>query len=95
MTAEGGLAALWGKAGRRSLDRSALVEATKQLTRALDQIATLPPTPALRREQIKFEVALANASISTKGFAAPETKASLDRARSLIEQAQALGVETA
>jgi len=68
MTAEGGLAALWGKAGRRSLDRSALVEATKQLTRALDQIATLPPTPALRREQIKFEVALANASINTQGL---------------------------
>ena len=30
--------------------RSALVEAVEQLTRALDQIATLPTTPALRRE---------------------------------------------
>ena len=46
-------AGLWGKAGQRSLDRSALVEAAEQLTRALDQIATLPATPALRREQIK------------------------------------------
>ena len=35
-------ASLWGKAGQRSLDRSALVEAVEQLTRALDQIATLP-----------------------------------------------------
>ena len=43
-------AGLWGKAGQRSLDRSALVEATAQLTRALAQIATLPGTPALRRE---------------------------------------------
>ena len=43
-------AALWGKAGQRSLARSALVEAAEQLTRALDQIAALPATPALRRE---------------------------------------------
>ena len=34
-------ARLWGKAGQRSLERSALVEAIAQLTRALDQIATL------------------------------------------------------
>ena len=34
-------AGLWGKAGQRSLERSALVEAVEQLTRALDQIATL------------------------------------------------------
>ena len=40
----------WGKAGQRSLERSALVEAAEQFTRALDQIATLPGTPALRRE---------------------------------------------
>jgi predicted ATPase len=39
-------ALLWGKAGQRSLARSALVEAVEQLTRALDQIATLPATPA-------------------------------------------------
>ena len=51
-------AGLWGKAGQRSLERSALVEAVEQLTRALDQIATLPATPALRREQIKLQVAL-------------------------------------
>ena len=55
-------AGLWGKAGQRSLERSALVEAAEQLTRALDQIATLPATPALRREQIKLQVALINPS---------------------------------
>jgi predicted ATPase len=31
----------WGKAGQRSLERSALVEAAAQFTRALDQIAAL------------------------------------------------------
>jgi predicted ATPase len=41
----------WGKAGRRSLERSALVEAVSQFTRALDQITSLPATPARRSEQ--------------------------------------------
>jgi class 3 adenylate cyclase/predicted ATPase len=84
-------AGLWGKAGQRSLDRSALVEAAEQLTRALDQIATLPSTAALRREQIKLQIGLANALMHTKGYASLETKASLDQARSLIERAEAAG----
>ena len=84
-------AALWGKAGQRSLERSALVEAVAQLTRALDQIAALPATPALRREQIKLQVALITPLIHVKGLAAPETKAAAERARLLIEQAEALG----
>ena len=81
----------WGKAGQRSLERSALVEAVEQFTRALDQIATLPATPALRREQIKLQVALITPLIHVKGYAAPETKAAAERARLLIEQAEALG----
>ena len=68
-------AGLWGKAGQRSLERSALVEAVAQLTRALDQIATLPATPALRREEIKLQVALITPLIHVKGYAAPETNA--------------------
>ena len=84
-------AGLWGKAGQRSLERSALVEAAEQLTRALAQIATLPATPALRREQIKLQVALITPLIHVKGYAAPETKAAAERARLLIEQAEALG----
>ena len=84
-------AALWGKAGRLSLARSALVEAAEQLTHALDQIVALPATTALRREQIKLQIVLTNALMYTKGFAAPETAASLEQTRSLLEQAEALG----
>ena len=84
-------AGLWGKAGQRSLARSALVEAVEQLTRALDQIATLSATPALRREEIKLQVAVINSLFHVKGYAAPETKAAAERARLLIEQAEALG----
>ena len=83
-------AGLWGKAGRRSLGRSALAEAVAQFTRALDQIAALPATPALRQEQIKFQVALANTVMNVKGYAAPDAQAALERARAYIEEAQAL-----
>jgi class 3 adenylate cyclase/predicted ATPase len=81
----------WGKAGQRSLARSALVEAAEQLKRALDQIATLPATPTLRREEIKLQTTLVNALTWVKGYAALETKAAAERARLLIEQAEALG----
>jgi class 3 adenylate cyclase/predicted ATPase len=84
-------AQLWGKAGQRSLARSALVEAIVLLTRALDQIATLPATRALRREQIKLQVALINPLTHIRGYAAPETKTATEQARLLIEQAEALG----
>ena len=84
-------AALWGKAGQRSLERSALVEAVEQLTRALGLIGTLPTTAALRREEIKLQVALITPLVHVKGYAAPETKAAAARACRLIEQAEALG----
>jgi predicted ATPase len=65
-------AGLWGKAGQQSLARSALMEASAQLTRALAQIAALPGTAVVRREQIKLQVALVNALMPTKGYAAPD-----------------------
>jgi class 3 adenylate cyclase/predicted ATPase len=84
-------ALLWGKAGQRSLARSALEEAVEQLQRALDQIATLPGTPAVRSEQIKLQVALVNALMHVKGYAAPEPTAAVEQARQFIERAEALG----
>ena len=80
---QGGTAVSWR--------RSALVEAAAQLTRALEQIATLPGTAALRREQIKLQVALITPLMHVKGYAAAETKAAAEQARLLIEQAEALG----
>jgi class 3 adenylate cyclase/predicted ATPase len=84
-------ASLWGEAGQRSLARSALVEAVEQLKRALAQIATLSGTPALRREQIKLQVALITPLMHVKGYAAPETKAAAEQAHLLIQQAESLG----
>jgi DNA-binding winged helix-turn-helix (wHTH) protein/tetratricopeptide (TPR) repeat protein len=84
-------AGLWGKAAQRSLERSALVEAVALFTRALDQVASLPATPALRAEQTKLQVGLAIALYHTKGFSSVETQAAFNQARAMIEQAEALG----
>jgi class 3 adenylate cyclase/predicted ATPase len=84
-------ARLWGKAGQRSQERSALAEAAEQLSQALAQIATLPSTSDLRREQIILHVALLNTLMHVKGYGAPETKAAVAQVRALIEQAERLG----
>jgi hypothetical protein len=81
---------LWYKAGQRSQQRSALVEAVEQFKRPLDQIATLPSTPALRRMRIDLQVALISPLVHVKGYGAPETKAAVERARLLLEEVDAL-----
>jgi class 3 adenylate cyclase/predicted ATPase len=82
---------LWGKAGHRSLARSALIEAIEQLTRALAQIATLPARPAQRRDEIRLQVELITPTMHVKGYAAPETKAVVERANLLIKEAERVG----
>ena len=79
-------AGLWGKAGQRSLARSALLEGAEQLKRALDQIATLPATPALRREEIKLQVAFGNALTLTGDFV--DGKEHFDRALAIYDPAE-------
>jgi hypothetical protein len=67
-----------------------MTKAVLEAQREGDQISELPSTPALRREQIKLQVALISPVIHVKGFAAPETKAAVERARLLIEQVEAM-----
>jgi class 3 adenylate cyclase/predicted ATPase len=84
-------AGLWGKAGQRSLERSALVEAVALFTRALDQVESLPSTPVLRSQQINLQVGLATALYHAKGPAAAETIAAFNQARVVIERAESSG----
>jgi predicted ATPase len=77
---------LWGKAGQRSLARAALLEGTEQLKRALDEIATLPATPALRGEETKLEVAFANALALTGDLVGG--KEHYDRALAIYDPAE-------
>ena len=76
----------WGRAGQRSMARYALVEGAEQLKRALDQIATLPATPDLRREEIKLEVAFANALTLTGDVL--DGKEHYDRALAIYDPAE-------
>ena len=79
-------AGLWGKAGQRSLARAALLEGAEQLKRALDQIATLPATPALRREEIRLQVAFGNALTLMGDFV--DGKEHFDRALAIYDPAE-------
>ena len=51
----------------------------------------LPPSAKRRRDEIKLQVAVITPLIHVKGYAAQETKAAVDRAHLLIEEAEALG----
>ena len=76
----------WRTAGQRSLARSALLEGVEQLRRALDQIATLPATPALRGEEIMLHVAFANALALTGDLVGG--KEHYDRALAIYDPAE-------
>jgi class 3 adenylate cyclase/predicted ATPase len=88
--AEAGLteksANFWGKAGQRSVGRSAMVEAAAQFQKGLDQLALLPEIPERQRRKLEFWVALGGALTAVKGQGAPETGDAYTSARQLWEQ---------
>src|SRR5262249_18434638 len=63
-----------------------LLEGAEQLKNALDQIATLPTTPALRRVEIKLEVAFGNALAFMGDFVG--SKEHYDRALAIYDPAE-------
>ena len=67
------------------------METVDQFRKALELIAALPPTPALRRERMNVRAALITPLMHVKGHSAPETRAAAEEARRLIEEAEALG----
>jgi predicted ATPase len=76
----------WGKAGRRSIARSAMAEAAAQLQMGLDQLALLPDGAERQRQELELRSALGTALQTVKGFASPETGRAYARARELWEQ---------
>ena len=84
-------AGLWGKAGQRSLARSALVEATASYAARLPRLRPCPARRLSVASRSSSRSRLRTLSMHTKGYAAPETKASVEQARLYIEQAEALG----
>jgi class 3 adenylate cyclase/predicted ATPase len=78
--------AYWGRAGRRSAARSALVEAAAQFQKGLDQLALLLDNPERQRQEFEFRSALGVVLSAVKGHSAPETGHAYARARELWEQ---------
>jgi class 3 adenylate cyclase/predicted ATPase len=76
----------WGKAGRRSVARSAMAEAAAQLQKGLDQLALLSDSPERQLQEIGLCSALGTVLQAVKGHAAPETGNVYARARKLWEQ---------
>jgi predicted ATPase len=84
--------AFWGKAGQKSVARSAMAEAAAQLQKRLDQLALLPDIPARRQQELEFSSALGAVLNVVKGSAAPETGQAYARAGAVGTARFPLGV---
>jgi class 3 adenylate cyclase/predicted ATPase len=73
----------FGRAGQRSLARSAMIEAIAQLRKGLDLLVTLPDEPARWRLELDLQSTLGAALVAAKGNSATETGAAYIRAREL------------
>ncbi len=73
----------WGKAGERSLRRSAFVEAIGHFRRASDCAGSLPDVPAVRHIRLRLQIACGNALAASRGSHDAETTATFARAREL------------
>jgi class 3 adenylate cyclase/predicted ATPase len=75
----------WLRAGKQSLARSAMTEASAQLQKGLDLLARLPDGPGRRQLELDLQIALGRALIATMGYSAPTVAATFARARALAE----------
>jgi predicted ATPase len=73
----------WSSAGRKSLARSAMVEAAAQFQKGLELLPGLPDGPDREQQELELQSALGRALVASKGSAAPEAYA---RARTLCER---------
>ena len=76
----------WNRAGRKSLARSAMIEAAAQFQSSLKLLQALPDGPERQRQELELQGGLGRALIASKGPAAPETGAAYVRARTLCQK---------
>ena len=76
----------WQRAGQRALARSAMAEAAAQLATGLTVLASLPGGIRRQRRELGLQLALGQASLAAKGFAAPETGRAYARASELCRE---------
>jgi tetratricopeptide (TPR) repeat protein len=73
-------------AGQRAAARSAMVEAERHYTRALQLLSELAESVDRDRRELELARTLAQVLMVTRGFAAPETRGAAERARDLAEK---------
>jgi class 3 adenylate cyclase/predicted ATPase len=76
----------WLKAGLRSQERSANMEAIGHLTKGLELLGTLEESPERDAQELQFLSPLGTAYIAARGYAAPEVGPVFGRARELCER---------
>jgi predicted ATPase/class 3 adenylate cyclase len=76
----------WYKAGQRTHERSAHVEAIGHLRKGLELLQTLPDTLEHRKQELDVQVTLGRVLMATKGVGAPDTGAAYHRARELCQK---------
>jgi predicted ATPase len=76
----------WQRAGERSVDRSAYMEAISHLSKGLELLTTLPQTVERLYQELNLQTPLGLAFMATKGYAAPEVRKAYARARELCRQ---------
>jgi class 3 adenylate cyclase/predicted ATPase len=75
-----------GKAGRRSIARSAMAEAAAHFQKGLDQLALLPDSSERQRQEMELYATLGAVLQAVKGSAAPEVGHAYARARQIWEE---------
>jgi predicted ATPase len=83
--------AYWHLAGKSSVAKSAVREATAQLRRGLSLLDGLPETRERNQLELDIHVTLTAALMAGKGYADPEVVAALERANRLVTETGAVG----
>lgn len=73
----------WILGGRRARSRSANLEATVQLQKALEFVAMLPETQERLATELEIHLSLGLCHIAIRGYSADDTRKSFERARGL------------
>jgi class 3 adenylate cyclase/tetratricopeptide (TPR) repeat protein len=78
--------AFWVKAGRRSVARSAMIEAAAQLRQALELLPELPEGPARLRQELELQSMLGGVLFASQAWAGGWAVQAYARAQELAEQ---------
>jgi predicted ATPase len=81
----------WHRAGKLSVAKSAVTEASAQLRRGLSLLDGLSETRERKQLELDIHVTLTAALMAGKGYADPEVAAALERANRLVTETSAVG----